>query len=298
MNPPEELLEGAEAGDAEAQCDLGRFYIEQAGEHEKGVRWFFKAAEQGLPRAHHNLGVIAVRSNALERAKAHFMEASVKGWANSQQALGAIFRQEGNMKGAEALFRSAAERGNAQALDDLADMEMDRETHEGYRNALRLARAAADKGVASASRRLFLIYNEGLGVPQDQVAAAGFLKTGAHGGDTTAQGMYGIVLDTGKFVKRDVEEAAFMLSMAAQRDDSIGKIYVWRVVDKLSRKQLVRLNERLRQAGYQGMSPGSARNRFWRVWIRRPLIALRFRWMLWTGQGDKLAHYKDEMKGK
>ena len=50
VEPPNDLMERAEAGDAEAQCDLGRFYIEQAGEHGKGVQWFPKAAEQGLLR--------------------------------------------------------------------------------------------------------------------------------------------------------------------------------------------------------------------------------------------------------
>jgi len=44
-------MERAKAGDDEAQCDLGRFYIEQAGEHGKGVQWFPKAAEQGLLRS-------------------------------------------------------------------------------------------------------------------------------------------------------------------------------------------------------------------------------------------------------
>ncbi|MBN9216903.1 MAG: sel1 repeat family protein [Mesorhizobium sp.] len=280
-------MERARAGDAEAQCDLGRFYFEQADDADAAIHWFSAAAKQGLPRANHNLGVMAANVDRLEIAKACFAKAALAGWANSNQALGVIFRQEGDLDRAAVCFAKAIEGGNAQALADLASIVMDGTTDDRYSEALRLARAAAQKGVAGAYTTLFLIYNEGLGVPQDQLAAVGFARQGAELGDASSQAIYGVFLHAGKFVTRDLDEAAFMLSMAAQQGNYAAQAYYRRALDSLNDEQLARLDERLKGAGYRHMAPLGG-NRFWRVWIKRPLSKFYFHFLIRTGQSGKL----------
>jgi len=51
----------AEAGDAEAQFDLGFMYYEGEGvpeDHAEAVRWYRLAADQGLAEAQFNLGLM------------------------------------------------------------------------------------------------------------------------------------------------------------------------------------------------------------------------------------------------
>ena len=58
-NDIEELIRAAEAGDADAQCELAWSYDEGEGvevDHEKAFYWYTKAAEQNDATAQYNLG--------------------------------------------------------------------------------------------------------------------------------------------------------------------------------------------------------------------------------------------------
>jgi uncharacterized protein len=95
---PTELLTAAQAGDAEAQTALGRWYAEHGTDADSlaaAESWFRRAADQGLARAKHNLGVLAQRTNREEEAKAWFWRAAEDGWLPSVMALGALTEQSG-----------------------------------------------------------------------------------------------------------------------------------------------------------------------------------------------------------
>jgi hypothetical protein len=54
-----QLFRSAQAGEREAQCELGRAYHEGLGvakDHEEALRWYYAAALQGSPLAVHSVG--------------------------------------------------------------------------------------------------------------------------------------------------------------------------------------------------------------------------------------------------
>ena len=58
---PKEMLQLAEAGDAELQFSLGVMYEHGEGvrqDYAEAVRWYRKAAEQGYAEAQNNLGLM------------------------------------------------------------------------------------------------------------------------------------------------------------------------------------------------------------------------------------------------
>lgn len=289
MGPPSDLLERANAGDAEAQCDVGRFFMDNDGDPLEAINWFKAAARQDLPRAHHNLGVMAFHDDRLEDAKKSFLIAAEAGWINSQVVLGHLLLEEHDLDGAGHYFKLAAQAGDIEAMDGLAEVQFCRDSAEGYREALTLSKAVAEKGVLSALLRLAVIYHEGLGVDRDSRRAVQYWRSAAERGSAAGKAMYGISLEMGQFVERDIEESAFLLAMAAQEDHLAGRSYLPRVIDQLNALQFAKLNERLKAAGYQRVEPlpgGLAR--LWRVWGKRPLTRLRFNYLAWTGQGHKL----------
>ena len=55
----QELKAKAEAGDAQAQCRLGSYYYESAGNFAEAVKWFRKAADRGHSGAQNQLNYFA-----------------------------------------------------------------------------------------------------------------------------------------------------------------------------------------------------------------------------------------------
>lgn len=117
--PPDDLRLPAEAGDAEAQNGLGRWYAENTAESAVAGAWFTRAAEQGLPRAKHNLGVLMLQAGQREQAAEWFLAAAGDGWTPSLAAIGEIFEREGKRAGALAFYEMAADKGHAAAQDAL-----------------------------------------------------------------------------------------------------------------------------------------------------------------------------------
>jgi TPR repeat protein len=95
--PPDDLIEAAETGDAEAQSTLGRWYGENLPETPYAQMWFKRAADQGLPRALHNMGVVAFRSGDNELAIEWFRKAVAADWVNSIFPLGNLLEEKGDI---------------------------------------------------------------------------------------------------------------------------------------------------------------------------------------------------------
>ncbi len=88
----------AEAGNAEAQNDLGIMYAEGKGvplDFTEAVRWIRRAAEQGFGAAQFNLGVKHYRGRGVPQsygeAAKWFRKAAGQGVVQAQQSLGVMY---------------------------------------------------------------------------------------------------------------------------------------------------------------------------------------------------------------
>lgn len=91
------LEKRAEAGDADAQNNLGTCYYTGTGitkDYEKAVYWYAKAAEQGLAIAQYNLGGCYENGDGvpedIEKAQDFYLKAARQGYVKAQYAVGMI----------------------------------------------------------------------------------------------------------------------------------------------------------------------------------------------------------------
>lgn len=150
QDPESALLKAAEAGDPTAQMRVGRFYVFDCvpRNHNEGMRWLQKAAEQGLIEAQWMLGFL---HGVLPK-----------------------FRKDLTLDYPEAgqWYRRAADQGDAWAQNNLGELYRNGEgVQQDDREAARSFRAAAEQGVVGAQLNLAMMYRDGRGVPQDYVFA-------------------------------------------------------------------------------------------------------------------------------
>jgi hypothetical protein len=91
-----------------------------------------------------------------------------------------------------------------------------------YLTALDLARAAAERGDASAHTLIGRLYQDGLGVAIDPVLAAQWYRRGAELGDVEAMFAFGVMLAEGTGIQKDRAGAAQMFEEAAGRGHVLG----------------------------------------------------------------------------
>lgn len=136
--------QAAEQGNAEAQFNLGRYYMSEAGgnNYSEAANWYTKASNQDLPEAHYNLAVMYDRDRG-----------EVK-----------------NMKLAGELYRKAAAGGVSDAqklLEDTASFCFAGEevTKERFDACL----VAASAGFSDAQKNLVTYYYKGAGTPKNSI---------------------------------------------------------------------------------------------------------------------------------
>jgi uncharacterized protein len=86
-----------------------------------------------------------------------------------------------------------------------------------YQQALVLAKAGAEKGEPQSATLIGRLYQEGLGVPRDDVQAAQWYRRGAEQGDVNAMFAFGVMLAEGGALKKDRNGAAQMFETAAAK---------------------------------------------------------------------------------
>ena len=86
-----------------------------------------------------------------------------------------------------------------------------------YQTALELAKAASERGEPQAATLIGRLYQEGLGIPRDDVQAATWYRRGAELGDINAIFAFGVMLDEGGALKKDRDGAAKMFESAAAK---------------------------------------------------------------------------------
>ena len=86
---------------------------------------------------------------------------------------------------------------------------------EDYATAYRLWRPLADQGTSSAQYSLGLMYDNGLGVPQDNAAAVSWYRNAADQGNAGAQNNLGVMYGNGQGVLQDYVQAHKWISLSA-----------------------------------------------------------------------------------
>ena len=149
------LRERAEAGDAEAQSELGRMYKEGEGvprDYGQAARWLRQAAEQGDVDAQIDLGLML------------------------REGLG----RPADPREAAQWFQRAADRGDVWAQTELGIMYTDGTgIPQDYDRAMGLFDRAADRGYAWAKINIGLMHRYGMGRPADPHQAALWFARGA-----------------------------------------------------------------------------------------------------------------------
>jgi TPR repeat protein len=245
--PPSDLVAAAERGDAEAQNELGKFYLAlySAEGADSAKVWFRRAADQGLPNAMHNLGVLDYNEGRDGSAQRWFAAAIERGWLNSAVALGVILEEAGRGDEAMKLYEAAAEKGNANGQDVLADKALDLNTEEGYIRARHLSELAAAQGSMNAECRLGSIYHEGLAVERDPKRAFSHWMRAALSGHPGSQFMIAVAYEVGAAVEADRIESAFWYTRVAPVNEQ-ARYMLERLELSLDEKAALEL--RLRQA--------------------------------------------------
>jgi len=179
------FLELAIDGDADAQAMVA-YMLENAegceSNLEEAIEWYKKAADQGQPIAHFNLGQI-LRSG--------------KGGTVDESAAFNHF-----------IFMKAAHAGNLHAMFEVAQMlEYGVGTPKSLERAATWYETAAKYGHTEAQNSIGAMYQEGYGVPQDYAKAFEWYEKAANEGHPRAMYNLGMLYDKGWGVERDHDKA-------------------------------------------------------------------------------------------
>ena len=187
-----DLKAGAEAGDADAQAELGARYGQGdrvTQDLKEALKWTSRAAEQGNGRGLTNLG------NAY------------------RLGLGV----DKDMTTALKLLTEAADKGVPRAEGILSLMYLDGDVPQDDVQALKWARLSADKGDATGQLNLAWVYRHGIAVSQDYGEAFKWFRLAALQQLPAAQYMVGWSYATGQGVDKDSAEAEKWFRQAADQ---------------------------------------------------------------------------------
>ena len=157
------FLKLAEQGDCSAQYSLAISYYQGRGgvakDYSEAVKWYRKAAEQGLADAQRNLGLCYINGKGVPE----------------------------NQTEAVKWYRKAAEQGLANAQLNLGFCYHDGEgVRKDYEEAVKWFRKAAEKGLATAQWVLGICYAYGEGVAKDKTEAVKWYRKAADQGEENA----------------------------------------------------------------------------------------------------------------
>jgi hypothetical protein len=211
------LQQRAEAGDAQAQFELGRTYEDGKGvpqDDEKAAEWFHKSAEQGNAQAQNSLGVMFALGRGVQRNKEEAVQWYKKGALqglpeaiynvaisyyngegveeslDTSYAWMMVAHGKGDQQAAEALQRIGDQLHNRVDHGKLivAGMyekgnEIPRDMAAAVSTYLEIAQHDSRESpyASQAQYKLCLFYAAGIGVPQDYAKAKSWCKKSASG---------------------------------------------------------------------------------------------------------------------
>ena len=188
----------AEQGHARAQKNLGVMYERGEGvpqDYKTAVKWYRIAAEQGNSFGQNALGNMydagrGVPKDDKESAKWRTLAAE-QGLASAQFNLGVMYATGRGVtqddKTAVKWYRLAAKQGFAGAQTQVEELQK----KIADQNELRELQARAKQGNADAQYKLGLMYQNGIGIPQNDKTAMKWYTLAAKQGNSDAQQRYG-----------------------------------------------------------------------------------------------------------
>lgn len=223
----EALLKKAEAGDVQAQQEVGGSYFNGEGvqkDEAKGLFWTEKAAAKGNPTSQYNLGLSYAEGLGVPKDAAKALEwlqkSAMQGDADGQNGLGYLYYlgqgvPKDAAKAAE-WWQKSATQGNAQAQGRLAYLYQNGEgVLKDTAKALDLYKKAATQGEETSQYNLSRIYDEGKAVPMDATKALEWRKKAAAQGHAEAQYELGWQYVGGLGIERDLVLAYAWFNLAA-----------------------------------------------------------------------------------
>ncbi len=186
------------------------FDLYEAGQTQRALSLYMKAAARGDPSARYNVAVIRLREEsrrpAIATAIAHLRASAQAGFAPAQLMLGAL-------------------------------LESGRHVTASQSEATVWFAKAAQQGLVDAQLSLATQYYLGRGVAQDYAAAARWYLAAAEGGDVAAQYMVASMLATGLGVQRDLREALQWYTAAARQGDIAAREQARALAERLARER-------------------------------------------------------------
>ncbi len=229
----DELMRQAKGGDAKAQAELGRRYIEGDGvakDASKAVLWLQKSASLGNAEAQRKLGAAHFYGEGAPKDAAKAVDwtrkAAEQGNARAQYNLGLMHNfGEGVPKdaiNAVEWFRKAAEQGMADAQFELG-MAYARGVGitKNMVKAVDWISKAAEQGNADAQNSIAHDYHEGEAVPKDEAKAVEWWRKAADQNHAGAQNALGAAYNHGTGVPKDAAKAVELFRKAADQ----GNVY-------------------------------------------------------------------------
>jgi len=201
----------AEAGDAQAQFQLGLLHERGAGgvkrDFAKAFLWYAKAAPQGHIAAQNNLATLYTRGKGVDRNH----EEAVK-W-----------------------YRVAAMAGNDGAQNNLGWMYQNgMGVPKDYQQALNWFLLSAKAGNSSAQNNLGMMHYQGWGVPSNHNAAAEWYRKAAEQGNPSGQTSLGSCYLRGHGVPKDPIQAYKWCLLGAAGGDAAGRTLAENIAQKLT----------------------------------------------------------------
>jgi TPR repeat protein len=192
----ESLRRAAQAGDAQAQNDLGYLYYRGNGvpqDYAQALDWYRKAAEQGHARAQSRLGYMYASGFAVDKDQARALE----------------------------LYRKSAQQGDPKGQYNLGGAYLyGLGVTQDVEEALKWFKKSATQDDIEANYAIGSIYANGQGVAKDDVEVTKWYKRAAELGHPTAQYDLAYKYQVGKGVEQDYEEARKWYEKAAAQGDS------------------------------------------------------------------------------
>ncbi len=223
------LVQSAEAGDLQAQYELGWCYAEGRGvetDAETARMWIRKAADGGFAKAEYDLFLYGLETFPVDTS-ANFQycrRAADHGSIEAEYALGKCYLTGYGLSidtaQAEAVFQRLAQTGDPDAMVQLFDLRQEKaRTASDTADVLSWARQAASHMSPAGQYRLGLCYFDGFGVQESVTEAVRLIRFAADKGYAFAQTELGICYDEGRGVEQDKAEAMKWLQKAADQND-------------------------------------------------------------------------------
>ena len=230
----------AEAGDAQAQVDLGEMYENGKGvvmDDAKAIEWYQKSASQDNAQAQVDLGEMYAWGHGVAKDKVKAIEwyqkSAAQGNAKAQDNLGDFYRngkvglkhsKTKNTAKAMEWYQKAAAQGDMFAQESLGDMYRNGEgVYKDDAKAIEWYQKAAAQGFGVAQYDLGEMYHNGEGVPKDSAKAVEWYQKAAAQGTDIAQESLGLMYANGEGIRKNPVLAYAWFNLAAAQAPYYGE---------------------------------------------------------------------------